>query len=101
MVDPPYLPVQFLGSTSILGQPALKAIQDKIKSSELEDGFSVRDLNRKAWKNIPRKAEQIKQLLDELVEANWLKISVDLPEAFAGRPPSEKYLINPRIHEIN
>ena len=69
---------------------AAKAILKRIKSGDLDDGFSAREIQRKCWTHLGDR-ESIKAGLELLCDLDWIAESV----ASTGGRPSVTYSINP------
>jgi putative DNA primase/helicase len=63
----------------------------RIGKRDLEDGFTARDIQRKAWSGLAEH-EAIKAALELLVDLNWL----DVHNVETGGRPRTTYAINPR-----
>ncbi len=75
------------------GQRAAIELSKKLKNKKLQDGFSVRDIYQRGW-HLLTSREIVKEAVEELEEANWLK-GYQMP--IEGRQPKSCYLINPKI----
>lgn len=81
-------------SASIPETSGAKAIIKKIKSKELPDGFSSRELSRKNWSGLTD-LEVVKKALNLLVEHNYLRHQ----NISTGGRPTDQYFINPKVAE--
>ncbi|CAM3705278.1 DUF3987 domain-containing protein [Polynucleobacter antarcticus] len=79
-------------SASVPETSSAKAIIRKIKSKELLDGFSTRELSRKNWSGL-NDLEVVKKALNLLVEHNYLRYQ----GISTGGRSSEQYFINPKM----
>lgn len=70
---------------------AAKAILNRIRKSDLSDGFMARDLRRKEWSGLTDN-DQIKAGLDLLADFDWLRPTISQ----TGGRPRTTYAINPR-----
>jgi len=70
---------------------ASKAIMKRIKSGDIQDGFTARDIYRKRWQKLDK--ESVIDGLDMLTDYGW--ISPQLKDT-KGRPTTE-YFINPMV----
>ena len=67
-----------------------KAILKRIRSGDLQNGFTARDVHQKHWANLSDR-DQIKAALDLLVDLDWLAAIT----ASTGGRPRTTYAINP------
>ena len=74
---------------------AVFALSDKLLNGDIEDGFSVRAIYRKNYKNLGRNAELIKEACEELEDLNWLRSHYT--PASKQHSASTTYYINPAI----
>ena len=72
---------------------ATSALSKKIKKRSLEDGFSVRDVQRKGWSLLISNSD-VHDACDELIESGWLR--EHYVESSGGKGKTV-YLINPKI----
>ena len=70
-----------------------KQILARIRKRDLEDGFSARDIQRKAWSGLTD-GDAIKAGLELLADLNWIAAST----AETGGRPRVAYAIHPRAH---
>ena len=70
---------------------AALALQRKLTSGKLKDGFSERDVYRAGWSQLDS-AEIVKNACAELVAAGWIRRINDTP---VTKPASPRYEINP------
>jgi len=73
---------------------AAARLAKKIKSGDLPNPFTVRDVYRKEWSLLDDK-EIAQAACDELVDLGWLREY--RPENLVGRPRLTEYDINPRV----
>src|SRR5215469_3259431 len=78
---------------------AAKAILRRIKSGDLDDGFSAREVQRKDWSHLTE-SHHIAAGLDLLVDHNDVAVQ-DRPIGQKGGRPSAAYLINPAVKPKN
>jgi hypothetical protein len=74
---------------------AAEAILKKIKTGDLKDGFSARDIQRKGWANLGE-LQNITAALDLLIEHHHLATN-KVPAGPKGGRPTATYLINPDV----
>ena len=74
---------------------AVLALSNKLLNGDIEDGFSVRAIYRKNYKNLGRNAELIKEACEELEDLNWLRSHYT--PASKQHSASTTYYINPAI----
>jgi hypothetical protein len=74
---------------------AAKAILKRIKSGDLQDRFTARDVHQKGWAHLTER-EDVGAGLDLLVDLNYLASDAVLPGSKGGRR-TETYLINPAV----
>jgi len=74
-------------------QDAVQALAAKLKSGELENGFTERDAYRKGWANLTE-PEIVGAACRELEQAGWLR---RMPQERAGGRPTVRYEINPAV----
>lgn len=76
---------------------AAQAILRHIRSGNLVDGFTRRDIERKGWAGLQSNGERIQTGLAMLVDYGWLReLAGNGPGERGGRPALPSYLINPR-----
>jgi hypothetical protein len=78
-------------------QKAESAIAKHIKDGDLEDGLTVRSIQRRHWKDLS-KPDYIDLALETLVEKGWLRELPLLQNARGGRP-TIRWEINPALVE--
>jgi len=71
------------------------AILKRIKSNQIKDNFTVRDIKQKGWSGLSDD-ETVKSTLSLLVEHEFIRCSVSSNTHKGGRP-TERYQINPQI----
>jgi hypothetical protein len=79
------------GSGSEAEAATAKAIVSRIRTGDLVDGFTARDVYRNGWSNLSDR-EAVQSGLDMLLDLDWLKTA---QEATGGRA-RVTYVINPR-----
>lgn len=79
-------------AASIPETSGAKAIIKKIKSKELLDGFSSRELSRKNWSGLTD-LDVVKKALNLLVEHNYLRCQ----SISTGGRSTQQYFINPKM----
>lgn len=72
-----------------------RELAEKIKLRKLDAVFSVRDVYLKGWSGLDS-PEAVRQAVELLVEASWIRPFVDGQSANGGRP-SESFEINPAV----
>jgi Protein of unknown function (DUF3987) len=87
------------GLVSDIKLQAASRLAQKIQEGALHDGFSARDVYRKAWSLLETK-ELNQGAIEELVEAGWLREDTPQPQE-NGRPPLPIYRINPKAKLVN
>ena len=78
---------------------AAKAILRRFKSGDLANGFSVREIRRKAWSHLTE-SHHIAGGLDLLADHNYVAVQ-DRPTGQKGVRPSAAYLVNPAVKPKN
>jgi putative DNA primase/helicase len=73
-----------------------RTILKKIKSKEIQDGFTPREIAQKHWTGLGE-VEAVRKAIAVLVDYNYVR-----KESLAHRTgrPSESYLINPKVLEV-
>ncbi|MEI7581194.1 YfjI family protein [Runella sp.] len=79
------------------GQQAAYQLSTKIADGKLSDGFTVRDIQQKAW-HLLTDNTAISEAVKKLVSADWLIENV--PQPTGGRPAASRYDINPRTQNF-
>jgi hypothetical protein len=74
-------------------QDAVQALAVKLKTGELESGFTERDVYRNGWANLAE-SEIVGTACRELEQAGWLR---RMPHERAGGRPTVRYEINPAV----
>ena len=82
------------GSASESELAAAKAILKHIRSGDLEDGFTARDIHQRGWAHLTER-EHVGAGLDLLVDLDHLAVLAPANKPQGGRP-SVTYEINPR-----
>jgi hypothetical protein len=72
-----------------------KALADKISVGKLSDGFSAREVQRHGWSAL-NTAEEVRDALEWLVDAGWVRGGRVHPGIDGGRP-KEVFSINPKV----
>jgi hypothetical protein len=72
-----------------------KALLKKIKSGDVKDGFTVRDIYRNQWSQLST-SEVTKKAVDLLIDYGWLQEQGSDFSDQGGRP-SSRYLIHPQL----
>jgi hypothetical protein len=75
---------------------AARALADRIRSEDLTNAFTARDVYRRHWAGLPTR-EEAQKGIDVLVELGWL---AEVRETTGGRP-SIKYVMNPQVKEMS
>ncbi|MHC1762682.1 MAG: DUF3987 domain-containing protein [Verrucomicrobiia bacterium] len=76
---------------------AARELARRLECGDLGPAFTVRELYRKHWTGLDSK-EDADAATDILVELGWLRLlQSDGPAV--GRPTSQTFLVNPKIHE--
>lgn len=83
------------GAGIVADVAAAKAILRHIKSGDLLDGFTAREIQRKNWTHLTE-AHHVAAGLDLLVELHYLGVK-DMPPGQKGGRPTASYLINPAV----
>jgi hypothetical protein len=78
---------------------AARELADKIKKKKVgADGFlSCREVYLKGWSGLDT-ADLVKQAMEVLEDAGWIRDVSPAPAMVAGRPPN-RYQVNPRVWE--
>jgi hypothetical protein len=71
------------------------SLAERIKAGKLKDGFTARSIQRHGWQHLST-AEDVRDALDWLVDAKWLR-AVPKGSGSAGGKPTETYVINPKV----
>lgn len=73
-----------------------RLLLNRIKSSEIQDGFTVRDVYRKGWSllSIPKEATEATELLCEL---GWLRSVKDERKSPQEGKPATRYFVHPSL----
>jgi hypothetical protein len=74
---------------------AAKAIVKRIKSGDLKDGFTARDVHQPGWAHLTER-DQVGAGLALLTDLDYLAVSAPTTGAQGGRPKTT-YRINPRL----
>jgi len=70
-------------------------LAEKIQAGKLNDGFSIRDVQRKGWRLL-NSNKLAQTACDELVEIGWLKVELQRQNG-VGRTPLPIHHINPKV----
>lgn len=81
-----------------LDRQSALALEEKVKTGKLAEGFTVRDIYRQNW-NLLNTRELAQMACDELVEAGWLRVGQQ-EKGGAGRAPLPTYHINPKVKKV-
>lgn len=76
-----------------------KALAEKIGKQKLSNGFTARDIHRNGWAYLST-VEDVRQALDWLVDAGWLRVAPSGNGGGCGRP-TDRYEINPAVAALN
>lgn len=79
------------------GQQAAYQLSKRIADGKLSDGFTVRDIQRKAW-HLLTDNTAINEAIKKLVVSDWLT-EIE-PQPTGGRPAAIQYAINPRTKDF-
>lgn len=71
------------------------SLAERIKAGKLKDGFTARSIQRHGWQHLST-AEDVRDALDWLVDAKWLR-AVPKTSGNTGGKPTETYVINPKV----
>jgi hypothetical protein len=77
---------------------AAAILAEKTKQGKLQDGFTVRDVQRKNWHLLNTK-ELAQVACNELIDAGWLKVEHQRQKG-TGRTPLPIHHINPKIKNM-
>jgi putative DNA primase/helicase len=83
------------GSADEAELAAAKAILARIKTGDLRDGFTARDVHQHGWSHLTER-EQVGAGLNLLIDRDYLADSV-APGSLQGGRPKVTYTINPRV----
>ena len=72
------------------------ALGERIKKKQLPNRFTLRDVQRKNWQELSNYSS-VRDALEVLVEADWIREAAPMPAAGTGRPRSAAFEINPRL----
>lgn len=72
-----------------------EALASKIQGKKLSDGFSAREVLRHGWSHLTTTAD-VRNALDWLVDAGWLR-TVGKPAIASGGRPTEVFAINQKV----
>lgn len=78
---------------------AVKRLAARLRANEIESGFQPRHIQRKNWAGL-NTAEDIGGALAVLCDLRWIERE-EIESLIRGSKPRVRYLINPRITEIN
>ncbi len=70
-----------------------------LKSGKLENGFTLRDIQRKCWKGLKKK-DDIEDALAWLEDTHWIK-GCETEAGSSGGRPTFRYEINPKVKTIS
>ena len=79
------------------GEQAAYQLSKRIVDGKLSDGFTVRDIQQKAW-HLLTDNTAINEAVKKLVASNWLT-EIE-PRPTGGRPAAVQYAINPRTRDF-
>ena len=83
------------GLVADIDQQAAAVLAEKIQAGKLNDGFSIRDVQRKGWRLL-NSNKLAQTACDELVEIGWLKVELQRQNG-VGRTPLPIHHINPKV----
>ncbi|MBI9017417.1 MAG: DUF3987 domain-containing protein [Phycisphaerae bacterium] len=75
---------------------SIQILAEHLKKSNLENGFTCRDIQRKGWRNLIEQKD-IKRALNQLCSLDWLRPEI---KSTGGRPKTI-YKINPKIVQLH
>lgn len=74
---------------------AARSLADRITLGKLKDGFTAREVMRAGWQHL-NDADDVRQALEWLIDAGWLRVQVK-PTTERGGRSTETFLINPAV----
>ncbi len=72
----------------------MEALADHVKSGDLEDGFSIRDVVRKRWEHLSK--SHVEDAIMTLEDFGWLRLVARKEDSGSGRP-TYRWEINPAL----
>jgi hypothetical protein len=83
------------GLVANIDQQAAAVLSEKIQAGKLNDGFTVRDVQRKNW-HLLNSRELAQVACDELLDAGWLRVEHQVKHG-PGRSALPIHHINPKV----